>query len=97
MLQEEIISLIKRDDNLFMVGDVKQSIYKFRLAEPEIFKAKYSAYQKEAQSMKLDLNRNFRSKSVILAEINEIFCANIVFSPSRASYRCCVAADSVWR
>lgn len=73
VLQEEIISLIKRDDNLFMVGDVKQSIYKFRLAEPEIFKAKYSAYQKEEKSMKLDLNKNFRSKSVILQEINEIF------------------------
>lgn len=73
VLQEEIISLIKRDDNLFMVGDVKQSIYKFRLAEPEIFKAKYSAYQKEPQSIKLDLNKNFRSKSVILQEINEIF------------------------
>ncbi|MBR3786558.1 MAG: helicase-exonuclease AddAB subunit AddA [Firmicutes bacterium] len=73
VLQEEIISLIRRENNLFMVGDVKQSIYKFRLAEPEIFKAKYSAYQSEEQSVKLDLNRNFRSKSVILREINEIF------------------------
>lgn len=73
VLQEEIISLIKRDDNLFMVGDVKQSIYKFRLAEPEIFKAKYSAYQKDPLSMKLDLNKNFRSKAAILEEINEIF------------------------
>lgn len=73
VLQEEIINLIRRDDNLFMVGDVKQSIYKFRLAEPEIFKAKYSAYQKDVLSMKLDLNKNFRSKSVILSEINEIF------------------------
>ena len=73
VLQEEIISLIKGGDNLFMVGDVKQSIYKFRLAEPEIFKSKYSSFQQEEQSMKLDLNKNFRSKSVILKEINSIF------------------------
>ena len=73
ILQEEIISLIKGWDNLFMVGDMKQSIYKFRLAEPEIFKAKYQSYPNEEQSMKLDLNKNFRSKSTILAEINEIF------------------------
>ena len=73
ILQEEIIGLIKRENNLFMVGDIKQSIYKFRLAEPEIFKSKYQAYPKEEKSMKLDLNRNFRSKSVILHEINAIF------------------------
>ena len=44
MLQETIIGRIAGKDNLFMVGDVKQSIYKFRLAEPEIFKAKYELY-----------------------------------------------------
>lgn len=73
ILQEEIIGLIKRDNNLFMVGDIKQSIYKFRLAEPEIFKDKYVRYQEEEQSTKIDLNQNFRSKSAILREINEIF------------------------
>ncbi len=74
ILQEEIISKIKRENNLFMVGDIKQSIYKFRLAEPEIFKEKYSSYGKEnADSIKIDLNKNFRSKPVILEEINKIF------------------------
>lgn len=74
ILQEEIISKIKRENNLFMVGDIKQSIYKFRLAEPEIFKEKYTAYgSDDINSVKIDLNRNFRSKPVILEEINGIF------------------------
>lgn len=74
ILQEEIISKIKRENNLFMVGDIKQSIYKFRLAEPEIFKEKYTSYGSgDANSVKIDLNRNFRSKPVILSEINRIF------------------------
>lgn len=74
ILQEEIISKIKRENNLFMVGDIKQSIYKFRLAEPEIFRAKYTVYGgSEPNSTKIDLNQNFRSKAVILDEINRIF------------------------
>ncbi len=73
ILQEEIIRLIKRENNLFMVGDIKQSIYKFRLAEPEIFREKYVSYQADPMSVKIDLNKNFRSKSLILKEINEIF------------------------
>ena len=64
MLQEIIAGKICRENNLFMVGDVKQSIYKFRLAEPEIFRSKYELYKKEeeTQSEKIDLNSNFRSK-----------------------------------
>ena len=74
ILQEEIIAKIKRENNLFMVGDVKQSIYKFRLAEPELFKEKYARYSRGTESsVKIDLNRNFRSKAVILREINHIF------------------------
>ena len=73
VLQEEIISRIKRPDNLFMVGDIKQSIYKFRLAEPEIFQRKYDEYSHSDNSTKIDLNQNFRSKSKILAGINDIF------------------------
>ena len=75
ILQEEIIAKIAREDNLFMVGDMKQSIYKFRLAEPEIFKSKYISYAngENQVSAKIDLNRNFRSKPAILSEINHIF------------------------
>ena len=78
LVQEAIIDRIRREDNLFMVGDIKQSIYKFRLAEPEIFRDKYEDYR-EAMKLpgsvkeKIDLNRNFRSKPVILDTINKIF------------------------
>lgn len=73
VLQEEIISRVKRENNLFMVGDIKQSIYKFRLAEPEIFQRKYDEYARSEDSVKIDLNQNFRSKSKILEGINGIF------------------------
>ena len=75
ILQEEIISKVKRNNNLFMVGDIKQSIYKFRLAEPEIFKKKYEDYRSctTKESEKIDLNRNFRSKPAVLEGINTIF------------------------
>ncbi len=74
ILQEEIISRIKGDDNLFMVGDIKQSIYKFRLAEPEIFRRKYETFGADMdRSVKIDLNRNFRSKGPVIDEINGIF------------------------
>lgn len=75
ILQEEIIAKVARENNLFMVGDIKQSIYKFRLAEPAIFKSKYQSYgsSENAGSTKIDLNQNFRSKDTILSEINHIF------------------------
>lgn len=83
ILQEALIAKIKRANNLFMVGDVKQSIYKFRLAEPEIFQGKYRAYAQEEEeaerngteslSEKIDLNKNFRSKKSVIDFINRIF------------------------
>ena len=75
IVQETLIGKIKRDNNLFMVGDVKQSIYKFRLAEPEIFIGKYEAYKaaKNETDVKLDLNKNFRSKTNIIEAVNDIF------------------------
>lgn len=74
-LQEVIIDSIKRDDNLFLVGDIKQSIYRFRLAEPDIFKKRYAQYEdiSATNSTKIDLNQNFRSKTPILNSINCIF------------------------
>ena len=78
LVQEAIISRIARPDNLFMVGDQKQCIYQFRLAEPRIFRDKYQTFKEEMKrqdghAMKIDLNRNFRSKPVILQAINDVF------------------------
>ena len=75
MLQEEIVKSIARDDNRFMVGDVKQSIYKFRLAEPELFLAKAEDYKsdKDPNSLVINLNNNYRSKKNITRAVNAIF------------------------
>ena len=75
MLQEAIVGRITDGRNLFMVGDVKQSIYKFRLAEPEIFRRKYQLYarQSEENSVKIDLNSNFRSKLLVTETVNRVF------------------------
>lgn len=72
-VQDTLISRIKRENNLFMVGDVKQSIYKFRLAEPELFMQKYDEYSRSKNSLKIDLNQNFRSKGRVIAAVNTVF------------------------
>ncbi|NCB41232.1 MAG: helicase-exonuclease AddAB subunit AddA [Clostridia bacterium] len=74
-VQETLINQICRKDNLFMVGDVKQSIYKFRLAEPELFIRKYSDYKSGQflQSKIVDLNSNFRSKEGVVNFVNTLF------------------------
>ena len=74
-LQEAIIDRIKRDDNVFMVGDVKQSIYGFRNAEPSIFMDKYRRFGDSAEilSESVDLNENFRSKKPVIHAVNTIF------------------------
>lgn len=79
LLQEEIIGRIARENNLFMVGDVKQSIYKFRLAEPEIFRDRYEAYRSgsDPNSVRIDLNNNFRSRKTIRDAVNRIFEVNM--------------------
>ena len=76
VMQEAFLSRICRENNLFLVGDVKQSIYKFRLAEPEIFQRRYREYgseKKQQNSTKIDLNRNFRSKRPVIDFVNEVF------------------------
>ncbi len=61
-------------NNLFMVGDVKQSIYKFRLARPEIFLEKYNTYSLEdSLEQKIELSKNFRSRHQVLNSANDIF------------------------
>lgn len=74
-IQENLISMISRDNNLFKVGDVKQSIYKFRQAEPQIFINTRAEYNKKenTESTIVDLNNNFRSKGKIIDYINEVF------------------------
>lgn len=74
-LQEEIVNLIKRENNVFLVGDVKQSIYKFRLAEPELFLSKFKNYSSDinARNRKINLSKNFRTRVEILDGINFIF------------------------
>lgn len=73
-MQEEIVKAISVGNNVFMVGDVKQSIYRFRNAEPEIFQAKYSDYRKGKNGKLINLNENFRSRKEVLDFVNFIFC-----------------------
>ena len=77
-VQETILRSIAKKEpenpNLFMVGDVKQSIYKFRMARPELFMEKYDTYSmEESKYQRIDLHKNFRSRSVVLNTVNEIF------------------------
>ena len=75
IVQETIIEKIKRDDNLFLVGDVKQSIYRFRLADPSLFIDKYLSFDRDENSKnrRIDLSKNFRSRKEILDGVNFIF------------------------
>ena len=78
LIQEYILSSISRKNNMFMVGDVKQSIYKFRQARPDLFLTKYNAYklkdnQKENEDLKIQLFKNFRSRKNVLDFTNIIF------------------------
>ena len=75
-VQELILTSISRNDppNLFMVGDVKQSIYRFRLARPELFMEKYESYTKEESAhQKIELHQNFRSRKSVLDSVNFFF------------------------
>lgn len=77
LVQEAILNSISKSrkgrDNRFMVGDVKQSIYRFRQAEPGLFLGKYAAYGEENGGVRIDLHRNFRSRGEVLSPVNEIF------------------------
>ena len=77
-IQELILSLISSEDvgryNRFMVGDVKQSIYKFRLARPEIFLEKYGTYRPDdAKTELIELDANFRSRREVIDSVNTVF------------------------
>ncbi len=71
-LQEAFIKQIS-SHNVYMVGDIKQSIYRFRNANPQIFKNKYDQYAKKKDGIKIDLNKNFRSRKEVIEDINTLF------------------------
>ena len=75
LVQETLLQSIKSEHNLFMVGDVKQSIYRFRLADPTLFIAKYNTFVSEPSALnrRIDLGKNFRSRQEILDGINYLF------------------------
>lgn len=81
-MQEAIIKRIVRDDNYFMVGDVKQSIYRFRLADPTIFIGKYHAFSQETDALNdlITLSQNFRSCQGVVDGVNTVFEA--IMSPA---------------
>lgn len=78
LVQELLLQSISGEEegrfNRFMVGDVKQSIYKFRLARPELFIEKYNSYSKQdSERQRIDLHKNFRSRPEVLDSVNDLF------------------------
>lgn len=97
-VQEEIMRAISREEdgqyNMFMVGDVKQSIYRFRLARPELFMEKFASYDLcESKKQRIDLHKNFRSRPEVLDFTNDIFykimhmdLGNVAYDDAAALY-----------
>ncbi|MCD7865325.1 MAG: helicase-exonuclease AddAB subunit AddA [Clostridiales bacterium] len=77
-VQEALLTAVSgipdQHENMFMVGDVKQSIYRFRLARPELFMGKYDTFSlTESHTQRIDLHRNFRSGGEVISVVNDIF------------------------
>lgn len=85
-VQETFIKLIE-DNNVYMVGDIKQSIYRFRNANPSIFKQKYNDYANNINGFKIDLTKNFRSRKEVLLDINKIFNSVMDINIGGADYQ----------
>lgn len=97
-VQETILKAISKEsrgeNNIFMVGDVKQSIYRFRLARPELFMEKYDTYTiEESKKQRIDLHKNFRSREQVLICTNDIFdkimgkdLGNVAYDAAAALY-----------
>lgn len=97
-VQEALITGISRErsghPNVFMVGDVKQSIYRFRLARPEVFMDKYETYSRErGPRQMIELQQNFRSRESVLTSVNDVFyqimtknLGGITYTPETALY-----------
>ena len=95
LVQEYLLSAISGEDegnfNRFMVGDVKQSIYKFRLARPELFMEKYDSYgmeedDKTKNTIRIDLHKNFRSRKEVLTSTNAVFSQVMTKKPGGIEY-----------
>ena len=97
-VQEALITGISRErsghPNVFMVGDVKQSIYRFRLARPELFMDKYEKYSRQSGPYQMiELQQNFRSRESVLTSVNDVFyqimtknLGGITYTPETALY-----------
>lgn len=84
-IQELLISKIS-NNNVYVVGDIKQSIYRFRYANPDIFRKKYENYSKGINGKKIDLTNNFRSRFEVLRDINLFFNKTMSSSVGGADY-----------
>ena len=92
LIQETLLMQISRIShgqyNVFMVGDVKQSIYRFRLSRPELFMAKYASYETagEGDRRRIDLHKNFRSRGEVLDAVNFLFYQIMTVSLGKVEY-----------
>ncbi|MFA6843335.1 MAG: UvrD-helicase domain-containing protein, partial [Bacilli bacterium] len=85
-IEETLISLIAQN-NVYMVGDIKQSIYRFRNANPDIFKEKYDRYLHTSAGVLINLQDNFRSRPEVIMDINNIFCDLMHSNTGGADYK----------
>lgn len=87
-VQEAIVNLVSRKDNRFYVGDVKQSIYRFRMANPGLFLHKYNTFGKDvnAEERRIDLSSNFRSDENVLNFTNFLFSQIMTPEGAELSY-----------
>lgn len=92
-IQEELVNLFA-NNNVYVVGDVKQSIYLFRDANPNLFMSKYRTYkdyqkvESEEGPVRIDLNRNFRSRSTVISSVNQVFEEMMTEGFGGADYKC---------
>ena len=92
LIQETILRSVSRESrgkyNLFMVGDVKQSIYRFRLSRPELFMEKYDTYtvDGEGSCQRIDLHKNFRSRAEVIDFANAVFKKTMIKAVGNVEY-----------
>lgn len=84
-IQEILIGYLA-NNNVYMVGDIKQSIYRFRNANPDIFKDKYQDFKDNNTGLAIDLSKNFRSREEVLANINLVFSQVMSFELGGVDY-----------